>query len=309
MKKKIFALFVSAVLILAPAAAAPAALSIAPPADRPQLPARIEGVITRELDGAIEVEDSNTGETIVLNITRETSVLDAETGAAMAVKDRENNVVIAYYGPAAAMSMPPQSSALAVFLNSAEELVTPHYAVAEAVEQEDGETRVLIYNGSQYVVLADNTPIFPYLTRNIVTREMIRPGTKLALWYGITTLSYPGIAHASRAVILQQPAAGSEDVVTPPGTSIPTAPEGFGGMEYDKNGVTMIPLRIAAEARGYDVKWDGETRTVWLRTGGDVDVIRLVIGVNDYMGFELEYPPEITNDRTFVPETFLEYLA
>ena len=303
MKKTVFSLFMAVAMMIPAAAAVPAASLIAPLADQPPLPARIEGVIVRELDGAIEVKDSNTGETVILNISRDTFILDAGTGAATGVKDRENDVVIAYYGPAVTMSVPPQANALAVFMNSTEELVTPHYAVAEAVEQKDGGTYVLIHNGSQYVIVADSTPIFPYLTRNIVTREMIRPGTKLVLWYGIVTLSYPGIAHASRAVILQQPAAGpGQDGVE----AAPDVSGEFAGAEYDKNGVTMIPLRMAAEARGYEVGWDGDTRTVSLEKDGTVTV--LVIGVNDYSGAKLEHPPEIRNDRTFVPISFLEYL-
>ncbi|MCL2351077.1 MAG: copper amine oxidase N-terminal domain-containing protein [Firmicutes bacterium] len=318
MKKTVIALFLAAAVAAPAAGGARAAALIAPPANQPALPARIDGVITSVTDGGIEVKDSNTGASVVLSVSRDTFILDAGTGAATAVKDRENDSVIAYYGPVATASEPPQSNCLALFLNSTEELDTPHYAVAEAVEQKDGQTSVLIYNGSQYVTLTDSTPIFPYLTRNIVTKDMIRTGTKLALWYGITTLSYPGLAQASKAVILRQPA------LTADGGGAEAAPDGsaggsasaddkraalsaeFGGAEYDKNGVTMIPLRQAAEARGYAVGWDGGARAVSLEKDGGT--ILLYIGKNDYSGTELEYPPEITGGRTFVPASFLEHL-
>jgi|GEM_PF-2930500 len=320
MKKMILAMAL-AVTMLFPAAAQASNLTGAPD-NQPLLPSRLEGVITQQNDGAITVRDNNTGDTLVLNYSRQTYILDAGTGAAASLADRQNDNIIAYYGAALASSMPPQGSALAIFVNATDELVTPHYAVAEAVDQSDSETDVTTGNGSQIVVVTDNTQMLPYLTRNMVYRDQIQAGTVLAMWYGITTLSYPGVAQASRAVVLAQPQvvdqgdeAAAEPSPAPSGdeTAIDIVPapieqmDEFAGAEYDKDGVTMIPLRVAAENRGYEVGWDGDTRTVSLTKDGNT--VELVIGVNDYSGDALEFAPEITNDRTFVPESYLAYMG
>lgn len=74
-------------------------------------------------------------------------------------------------------------------------------------------------------------------------------------------------------------------------------------------GILMVPLRIAAEALGYEVKWNGETESAQLNKGAQFTSI--TIG-KDYYYFakmapiSLKQAPEIIESRTYVPVQFFE---
>ena len=71
-------------------------------------------------------------------------------------------------------------------------------------------------------------------------------------------------------------------------------------------GAVMVPLRVIAEALGYEIGWDGETESVLIN-----NVMSLSIG-KDYYTFarmapiELGAAPELTNSTTFVPLSFFK---
>ncbi|MCL2337180.1 MAG: stalk domain-containing protein, partial [Firmicutes bacterium] len=67
-------------------------------------------------------------------------------------------------------------------------------------------------NGSTIVTINRDTPIYPYLTRNIVTIDQISVGSQLLMWYPAVALSYPAQATATQTVILGQ--AGLSDWLT-----------------------------------------------------------------------------------------------
>lgn len=77
---------------------------------------------------------------------------------------------------------------------------------------------------------------------------------------------------------------------------------------YDKDGVTMIPLRQISEALGYEVTWNNETRTAELTKGAQWTAV--TIGEDNYnfakMLVKLGSAPEINGGSTFVPFSFLE---
>lgn len=76
----------------------------------------------------------------------------------------------------------------------------------------------------------------------------------------------------------------------------------------EHNGVQMIPLRYVAESLGYEVKWNGDTRSVELTKG--VHWHLLTIGKDSYnfakMHIELGEVPILHNSRTYVPLRFFD---
>lgn len=86
-------------------------------------------------------------------------------------------------------------------------------------------------------------------------------------------------------------------------------PEGDNNAFLKSNDDVMVPLRAIAEALGYEVKWDGETRSIELNAGNQWT--KLYIGKDQYFfarikPFPLGEAPEIINDRTFVPLDFFK---
>ena len=118
-------------------------------------------------DKTITVKSGQTGESIVLSLGDVPRVVDGVSGQPAAAADlKSGDTAAAYYGPAVAQSMPPQSSALVVICNIPQDYQPPHYAQAESVEKAaDGDSvKVTIDNGSIIVTINRDTPIFPYLT-------------------------------------------------------------------------------------------------------------------------------------------------
>ncbi len=70
-----------------------------------------------------------------------------------------------------------------------------------------------------------------------------------------------------------------------------------------ENGRTLVPVRIISEKLGYNVNWDGATKTVEIT--GDAKTIKLNIGSSTYLDDGTEMPldvgAKIVNSRTMVP--------
>lgn len=72
---------------------------------------------------------------------------------------------------------------------------------------------------------------------------------------------------------------------------------------YIKDGRTLVPLRFISEAFGAQVDWNAEKQEVTIKK--DRTTIKMTIGANHYSmnrkDMQIDVPPEINNDRTFVP--------
>jgi len=87
--------------------------------------------------------------------------------------------------------------------------------------------------------------------------------------------------------------------------------EPYEAAPYIKNGRTMVPLRLIAEAFGATVEWIPETRGINITL--DLDSAKHTIGLQvgnptaivDGEVFALDVAPEIVNGRTFVPIRFI----
>ena len=72
---------------------------------------------------------------------------------------------------------------------------------------------------------------------------------------------------------------------------------------YIKEGRAMLPVRYVAEALGFDVEWNGSTRTVILKEGSTrveipVDTNKIIVNGTVYTS---DVKPEIKNNRTMLP--------
>jgi hypothetical protein len=76
---------------------------------------------------------------------------------------------------------------------------------------------------------------------------------------------------------------------------------------YDRDGIRMLPLRSIAENLGFAVSWNADTQRIDLEKGSEHT--QITIGKDEYLksggeSFALGAAPEISQSRTFVPDTF-----
>ena len=276
----------------------------------------VRGTIVNETETAIEIAPLDGSGHIILNLGVRPVVVDCVTGQPVPLADRKDDSVAAYYGPAVTMSIPPQSPAIVVICNITQDPmpIVPHYSRVESIERTDGQVRVTVDNGALIVTINQDTAIFPYLTKNIVTMDNIVAGSELLMWYPIVASSYPGQATADKVLYL-----GGEDSAVPgPGTIIELQ---IGNTRAVVNGTavtldappiissdrTMLPIRFIAENLNCTVDWDADSKTVTISSGPVVMELQIgnIQAIVNGSAVALDAPPIILNDRTMLPVRFI----
>jgi len=170
----------------------------------PLPPASISGFIVKddEDEGFILVESDMDGSQVRLHLGERPYIVDSVSGMPMELEQRKNDRVVAYYGPATTRSIPPQSNAVVIICNIPEGFIAPTFGRVEAVERFNDHIKVMIDGGSIIVTIGRDTPISPFLTREIITIDTIDVGDELLMWYPIMAMSFPAQASADKVVRL-----------------------------------------------------------------------------------------------------------
>ncbi len=151
---------------------------------------RIYGSALHMEDGRLSIDNQSgvsfEGE-IILNISQEsTRILDAASGAPLALEDIEDGETIyVYVGPTMTMSLPPMTNADIILADIPADFKVPDYVEIDSVvtDAESSQTVLTALDGTEYV-LAEDCDIFPYLTRNMVTLDDLTQGKKVIVWSG-----------------------------------------------------------------------------------------------------------------------------
>ena len=266
-------------------------------------PTAIEGYIEDGEAGIIYADGEQ------FTITPGIPVIDAETGMPVSLAEVENNRVIIYY----------YLEVKVVIANVTEGAIPPQFGIVEAIERTEDQVTVTIRGGSILVTIPADSPIEPYLTRNIATVYDIHVGSYLLMWYPMVTASYPGLATAQRTLILNRIAADYTEHTVQPNDYVEIVDEFF----YDVpappiyglnealarvyvdfitvNNATMVPLRPVAESLGFTVIWNEADRSVSLNHADGQVFATVTLGQANFEGHVLDAAPVIHNDRTFVP--------
>ncbi|MEL7647503.1 MAG: stalk domain-containing protein [Sedimentibacter sp.] len=149
------------------------------------------------------------------------------------------------------------------------------------------------------IVWENNTQIYWFKAPTVSELEAVLGNRRLIVFYEFSTKSIPAQTTPKKIIVLSQQeheAIGIyiDDVLV-------EGPEAY----VDDNGIVMVPLRAAAEALGYEVSWNNESRSVTVGSDVTVAVGNKTTTVSGY-GFELETAPEILSGRTFVPLSFFK---
>lgn len=198
---------------------------------------------------------------IVLNLSEETVILDAVTGAVKTADDlKDGEILYAYAGPVMTRSLPPISNAVLVLCNVPSDIGVPTYAEVEQVEvKEDGSVSVLM-TGSIVLHLNADTELLSYKTKDVPTLDSIRPGTRLLSWYSMVMESFPAQAVPDKVMVFPYAyeawAAMGEDGISVNGEAVALAEN---ETPFAQDGKLMVPVRAFAEALGCQVAWNPET--------------------------------------------------
>ena len=193
----------------------------------------------------------------------EAPVVDAATGLPLDLKKvKEGDVLYAWVGPAATMSLPPQVFAEVVIGNVPADANPPEFceiagrAVSPASGGEGNSAFPLTGGGTLEVT--GKTAYTPWLTRQIVRMEDLIPGARVLVWKDKD-------GAAEKVLVFPYGYQGYVSTLAAMG-GVPIAVNGGFDAELDQdtpqfngkrteNGV-MAPIRALAEAAGYEVRWD-----------------------------------------------------
>lgn len=233
---------------------------------------------------------------IQLNLSADTLIVNNETGAAAALSDiKEGDKIYAYYSKAMTRSLPPQSACELILVGVGENTPASLHEVGTVSTNEEGMTEVLTADGSMIIRMDDKTTYAPYKTKNIVTKADLTEGTRFLAWYDIVAMSYPGQAYTQKVVIL--PAAATEETATETQATRETEQTAAetteltivaGGKTLEvkgemKDGVTVVPVRAAAEALGCKVSYEQKDGKEYVTVENDTRSMTLEIGTDNYV--------------------------
>lgn len=301
-------------------------IAICPP--NLEVPLKGEAVIKEIFEGErllVKIDDQE----VVLKISDETYVIDAQTGYPVNVKDlKAGSSVYVFYSPMMTRSLPPQSNAVAIVTNIVKDKTIPQlFTVKEIVSKTDKSVKLLNEEGDLIITLLADQPISPFKTKQNVTIDSVEVGTQLFVWYDVVALSYPGQTASNKTVILGnvcddekeetedlfevKPVISTFDAI--PETKIEINGKGLALGKYKiehEEGHVLVPLRVVGEGLGFKVKWNPKTQSVILDDGSVKTEV--IIGVDGYykasskaigltQTFKFGVAPQIKNGTVYVP--------
>lgn len=253
------------------------------------------GTVQQINDKQITVSGEGAFQEVILNVDETTYVVTAKDGSSMDFSSiKKGDQIAAYYGPRLTRSLPPQGHAIALIVGNPENGAM-YMKVATLETLKGGGVRALDSNKDRLVTILPE--VFAETAR-------IQEGSELLVWYQMMTLSLPGQANATKAVLLDRPviqAAEGKLMIHGKITALQVGDE-----ILKKNGTVYLPLRTIAEQLGYTVKWNEKARTIALVNGARTAT--LSVGSQEYgankMRVRLEHVPIIVNGKTLVPVGF-----
>lgn len=214
-------------------------------------------------------QDDPMGEVVVH--VGEAPVVDAATGLPLDLESvKEGDTLYAWIGPAATMSLPPQVSAKVVVGNIPADAKAPEYYELAGGGWTDpaGSDEVMFSVESETpldVAIPKDVEITPWLTRQIVRLEDLRPGSQILVWRDgkdvvTKVLVFPYAYQGYAAWSTTGTGVVNGEAISVPGKVLP------GEDEYQK--IDLLPIRAMAEAAGYEVRWDTDLGVV-VSLGGE----------------------------------------
>lgn len=262
-------------------------------------------------DGLYIIDDYAYPE-VKLNVDENTLYIDGlgYKTALEAIESGDSIKVIA--SQAMTRSLPPQTYA-SVVIEADEEGGFPFYVEVSKMDTDNsGNTIAISKDGNYQILFTEETVIEPFATKNIVTVEDIKEGSRLLVSASIMTMSIPAHVPAEKVVILPEAILAE----TEEETKIPDAvvingkefkTEEIAALAFQQDGVYFLPVRAICEAAGYEVVWDNDLKAITV--GTTAMGVTFNIGTNAYTKARMAHQtlsaaPMLVDGKTFVPADF-----
>lgn len=244
-------------------------------------PVRVWGRVTKLENGGLLVQNDNENDPyreIILRAAENTPVLDAVSGLPLERELKDGEVIYAWVGPAMTLSLPPQAAAQIIVANIPADFGAPQYyqiakvrpQVAAAIYPPQPVTRVdLVTTGGQELTITEEATLFPYRTKQMVSLESLVPGSHILVWTDDegTVTKVMLFAYAYQGYVAWEPTGEvSVNDQRLPVTGKVMAEE------------VLLPIRVVAEAAGYDVQWVRGQGAVVTKPGADAPVFSVLPG-------------------------------
>lgn len=288
-------------LILLPTAA------LAAPADY-ELPAfsRVWGTIkelSEEENGNRSVwisDGTGKGSGVVLYVTDSTPIVDDVTGKPVDFSElKEGDAVYGWYGPYMTMSLPPQSTAVALVVNipadhGAGQLQEVTYASVDA----DG-TLALAFERSSCEQIASNFKITRFGTDETVDASALHPGSRVIFWEA-----------ENRMVLLDSPYENWITVAL--NGTVSVNGKALSAKAQIKDDETYLPLSHVAQKLGYKVTRNVDRTRYTIKKDGKT-VLTITVGSDRFQNAEggdvATSPAFVENNRLYAPLSMLAFLS
>ncbi len=249
----------------------------------------VSGIISEIGEGYIQINDGNEQ----FNIAEETYICDYNLNP---VELKVGDTITVVAGSATTMSLPPQAAAYYIFVNTENSISAPIYAVVDS--NENGV--IMSADGANRIVYEEATPVIAHKIRMILKASDITEGSEIVVFASSVGMSLPAHVPAEKIAVLNL-APVKTDV-----SSIVVNGEEFGvSFNFGEN-EAKYPLRALAEGLGYEVTWNNEERSIELKKGEAVHLVK--IGEALTMAREASVLPVIVNDLTYVGEDIFNLL-
>ena len=150
------------------------------------------GTVEIQEDGSLYLTNDDTENIyneVIVRISEETAIVDAETGNPMNSSELEDGSVLhVWLGNAMTMSLPPQAIAMLIVANVPEGSEVPQfYQITEAdYTYDDTDSSItaaaLKFSDGSELEVSNDTVLVPYKTKNIVGLDSLIPETKILVW-------------------------------------------------------------------------------------------------------------------------------
>uniref|UniRef100_UPI0006D1D4C5 hypothetical protein n=1 Tax=Clostridium sp. NkU-1 TaxID=1095009 RepID=UPI0006D1D4C5 len=155
---------------------------------------RIYGTVTSVSEDRLRMtrkDGASAGQEIILNLSAESKILNSVSGDPVAAEQIQNGEFIyADISPAMTLSLPPISNAIVVLCKVPADYQVPEYVTVASMNiNSDGQTGILTSDTGKQYSITDQSKLFPYLTRNIVTVHNLSKGRNCLVWSNDNTVS------------------------------------------------------------------------------------------------------------------------
>ena len=217
---------------------------------------------------SIHMTSQSKGE-MIFHISEDTLYVDAGSHrAADASLLEEGAGLYVFHSAAMTMSLPPQTSAIAVVGNVPMDAGCPMYHKIEKIEDRDGTTVVTTDNGELVMYLNDETEVTGYAEDS---SKELKVGGYVMAWYTMVLESLPAQVYPTHVMVLPEVEVQAPEVIWVNGERLEST------YRLEKS-VYMVPLRAVAEVLNLEVGYEKENGVQTITVTGETTSAAVTAG-------------------------------